>query len=112
MFGTPIAAFGMQAALVHHIPYAMAFSALAMGIVYVVLASVLYSRHRESLRLLVESFFALALIFGTLAIPLALDPRWTSAAWAFEGAACFGRACASVGSWRGCSACWYNSAAR
>jgi uncharacterized membrane protein len=37
--------------------------------------------------LLVESFFALALIFGTLAIPLALDARWTSAAWAVEGAA-------------------------
>ena len=87
VFGTPIAAFGMQAALVNHIPYAMAFSALAMGLVYVVLASILYSRHRESLRLLVESFFALALIFGTLAIPLALDPRWTSAAWAVEGAA-------------------------
>ena len=87
VFGTPITVFGMQAAMVHHIPYAMAFSALAMGFVYVVLATILYSRHRESLRLLVESFFALALIFGTLAIPLALDAQWTSAAWAVEGAA-------------------------
>ena len=30
---------------------------------------------------------ALAVAFGTVAIPLAFDARWTSAAWALEGAA-------------------------
>ena len=39
------------------------------------------------LRLLTESFIALAVAFGTIAIPLALDARWTAAAWALEGAA-------------------------
>lgn len=87
VFGTPILGFGLQAGVIRHIEYGMAFSALAMGLGYLILASILYSRRRETLRLLVESFFALALIFGTLALPLALDARWTSAAWAVEGAA-------------------------
>ena len=87
VFGTPLVGFGLQAGIVRHIEYGMAFSALAMGAGYLLLASLLYSQRRENLRLLVESFFALALIFGTLAIPLALDARWTSAAWAVEGAA-------------------------
>lgn len=37
--------------------------------------------------MLTESFLALGVVFGSLAIPLALDGRWTSAAWALEGAA-------------------------
>ncbi|MEO8134912.1 MAG: DUF2339 domain-containing protein, partial [Betaproteobacteria bacterium] len=87
VFGVPLVAFGLQAGVVRHIEYGLAFSALAMGMVYLLLASLLYARRREGLRLLVESFVALAVIFGTLAIPLALDARWTSAAWAMEGAA-------------------------
>ena len=31
-------------------------------------------------------FIALGVVFGTLAVPLGLDARWTSAAWAIEGA--------------------------
>ena len=34
-----------------------------------------------------ESFLALGVGFATLAVPLALDARWTSAVWAVEGAA-------------------------
>jgi uncharacterized membrane protein len=87
VFGTPLVGFGLQAAAIRHIEYGMAFSALAIALAYLLLAWVLYVRKQESLRMLVESFFALALIFGSLAIPLALDARWTSAAWAVEGAA-------------------------
>ncbi len=43
----------------------------------------------ERWKLLVEAFLALGVVFVTLAIPLALDARWTSAAWALEGAAIF-----------------------
>jgi uncharacterized membrane protein len=39
------------------------------------------------MRTLCEAFFSFGVIFATLAIPLALDGRWTSAAWALEGAA-------------------------
>lgn len=87
VFGTPVVGFGLQAALCQHIEYAMAWSALAVGGFYVLLARWLLSRSRDSLRLLVESFAVLGIVFLTLAIPLALDGRWTAAAWAMEGAA-------------------------
>jgi uncharacterized membrane protein len=38
-------------------------------------------------RMLVEAYLALGVGFATIAIPLAFDARWTSAAWALEGAA-------------------------
>ena len=41
---------------------------------------------REFSRTLVEAFLALGVGFGTLAIPLAADARWTGSAWALEGA--------------------------
>jgi len=87
VFGTPLVAFGLQTQLVRDIEYGAAWSAVALGFVYLLLARWLWSRHRDDLRLLVESFLALGVVFGTLAIPLALDRRWTSAAWALEGAA-------------------------
>jgi uncharacterized membrane protein len=87
VFGTPLVAAALQSALVRDIEYAMAASALAMSAVYLVLARLLYTRRREELRLLVESFLALGVLFATLAIPLAVDARWTAGAWAVEGAA-------------------------
>lgn len=86
VFGVPTVVMGLQAAIVRPYEYGMALSALALGLFYVVIASVLWHLRRQSLKLLVESFFALAVVFGTLAIPLAFDDRWTSAAWALEGA--------------------------
>jgi uncharacterized membrane protein len=87
VFGTPLVAAGLQSALVHDIEYAMAWSALAMSALYLLLARLLWHRRGEGLRLLVETFLALGVLFATLAIPLGLDARWTSAAWALEGAA-------------------------
>ncbi len=89
LFGTPIAALGLQAALVSHIEYAMAFSSLALGALYLGLGWWLMRRQagtREVSRWLAECFAALGLGFVTLAVPLALDGRWTSAVWAVEGA--------------------------
>jgi len=87
VFGTPLFAAGLQSGMVRGMPYGMAFSALGMSAVYLVLARRLYVRRSETVRLLVDAFLALGVIFATLAIPLALDARWTSAAWALEGAA-------------------------
>jgi uncharacterized membrane protein len=87
VFGTPLIAFGLQSQLVRGMEYALAFSALALAAFYVLGAVLLWSRRSAGLKLLVESFLALGVAFGTLAIPLALDGRWTSAAWALEGAA-------------------------
>ena len=87
VFGVPIVGFGLQAALVRDIEYAAAFSALAVSGFYLIAGEILFSRLSANVRLLVESFLALGVVFGTLAIPLALDGRWTAAAWALEGAA-------------------------
>lgn len=87
VFGTPVVGFGLQAALVESMPYGLAWSALAAGGVYIMLARALHARARPTLRLLVESFLALGVAFLTLTIPLAVDGQWTAAAWAMEGAA-------------------------
>ncbi|MFZ4535422.1 DUF2339 domain-containing protein [Propionivibrio sp.] len=86
VFGTPLLAFGLQYGIVHDKPFGLAFSALALGLFYIGLTLALWQRRGNSLKLLVESFLALGIVFGTLAIPFALDGRWTSAAWALEGA--------------------------
>jgi len=84
VFGTPMAGFGLQFSLVKDMHFGVAFSALALGLFYISLTTVL--RRRPTLALLSDAFLALGVVFGTLAIPFALDGRWTSAAWALEGA--------------------------
>ncbi|WP_233516335.1 DUF2339 domain-containing protein [Janthinobacterium sp. BJB426] len=84
VFGTPLAAMGLQYGLVRHFDFGLAFSALLAGLTYTGLAVTLW--RRNGFKLLAEAFLALGVVFGTLAIPFALDGRWTSAAWALEGA--------------------------
>jgi uncharacterized membrane protein len=87
VFGVPIIAFGLQLRLTRDFEYGAAYSALVLGAIYLVLSRWLYRRNPALLRMLVEAFLALGVVFATLAIPLALDGRWTAAAWALEGAA-------------------------
>lgn len=92
IFGTPLIAFGLQAGLVRDIEYATAFSSLATGGFYLGLGVWSMRRARQGSdvgRWLAECFVALGLGFVTLAVPLALDARWTSAVWAAEGAAVY-----------------------
>ena len=89
VFGVPLVAFGLQTRLVHDIEYGAAWSAVVIAAMYLLLAGALFRRHAQNLRMLVEAFLALGVIFATLAIPLAFDGRWTSAAWALEGAAAY-----------------------
>jgi uncharacterized membrane protein len=77
----------LQAALVHDFEYGMAWSATGAGAFYISLATLLWRLRPSALRMLCEAFLALGVVFATLALPLALDGRWTSAAWALEGAA-------------------------
>ena len=86
VFGTPIAAFALQAGLVGQFRYGLAWSALVAGLIYLALAGLLL-RCEKALQPLAEAFLAFATVFLTLAVPLACDGRWTSAAWAVEGAA-------------------------
>jgi uncharacterized membrane protein len=87
VFGLPIVTSGLQAYLVHDFRYGMALSALAFGFWYVGLARIVWHRMAGAMRMLTESFLALGVVFASLAIPLGLDPHWTAAAWALEGAA-------------------------
>jgi uncharacterized membrane protein len=87
VFGVPLAAFGLQAGLMRGIEFGLAYSALAMAVMYVSLSAYLRRQEGERYALLAEAFLALGIVFGSAAIPLALDARWTSAAWALEGAA-------------------------
>lgn len=87
VFGLPLVAFGFQAGMLRHSAFGLAYSALALAATYLALAHWLRRQAPAALGLLRESFLALGVIFATLAIPLALDARWTSASWAVEGAA-------------------------
>lgn len=86
VFGTPIIATALQASLVKDMPFGLAWSAVALSAFYVVVTAWL-ARRRDRLALLFESTLALAVIFATLAVPLAFSGPTTSAAWAIEGAA-------------------------
>ncbi|CAG2146421.1 hypothetical protein LMG31506_03407 [Cupriavidus yeoncheonensis] len=86
VFGTPLVAIGLQSAMVRDIPFAMAWSALALAAYYLALAAWLLPR-RARLGLMFESMLALGVIFATLVVPLAFDGQTTSAVWAVEGAA-------------------------
>ncbi|WP_223544547.1 DUF2339 domain-containing protein [Pseudomonas sp. A-B-19] len=86
LFGPPLVGFGLQFALVQHLEFAAAFSALTLGMIYMGLARWLMVGRTL---LLGETCLALGVIFASLAIPLGLDARWTTAAWAVEGAGIF-----------------------
>ena len=86
VLGTPLLAFGLQVGLVRGKPFGLALSALALGGFYLGLGMLLWMRGGGRWRVLIETFASAGVIFGTLAIPLALDGRWTSGAWALEGA--------------------------
>ncbi len=87
VFGTPIIVFALQAGLVKDMTYGLAYSALALGLFYVLLAVVLKQKASSQFKDLMESFVALGVGFGTLAIPLAFDGRVTSAMWVAEASA-------------------------
>ena len=87
VFGTPVIAFGLQSALLYGSEYGLAISAAVLAVFYAACSLGLQRHDGRHPRLLTEAFRALAVAFGTLAIPLAFDARWTSAAWALEGAA-------------------------
>ena len=86
VFGTPLISFAFQSVLLQPYEYGLAFCALAYAAFYILVGSFLNTRESERFRLLTQAFLALGIVFATLAIPLALDGRWTATAWAVEGA--------------------------
>jgi uncharacterized membrane protein len=86
VFGTPIIAASLQAALMRDVPFGLAWSAAALAAFYLGVAAWLKPR-RARLGMLFDAMLALAVIFATLAVPFAFSGPTTSAAWAIEGAA-------------------------
>ncbi len=86
IFGTPLLAFGLQCAMVKDFEYGIAISAFSLAALYIILSKYLWKKYAENLRLLVETFLSLGVIFATLAIPFAIDGTLTGATWAIEGA--------------------------
>ena len=84
LFGLPTVVFALQYGLVRGIPFATAFSAVALGGFYVLLA--LWMKKRPELGLTFDASLAIATVFLTLVIPFALDERSTAGAWTLEGA--------------------------
>ena len=104
VFGLPLAAFALQGALVADWEYGLAWSALGLGLIYLAVAGVLWRLvgtgagegvgegagveigAREGMALLTQALAVLGVAFLTIAIPLALNGRWSSALWAAQGA--------------------------
>ena len=89
LFGPAIAGFGLEVGLVQDRAMGSAFAALAFGAGYLAVAAWTLRQRREEMRLLNECLLAIGVGFVTLAVPLALDAKWTSSAWALEGAGAF-----------------------
>lgn len=85
IFGTPLIAFTLQAGLLRHdAPLLLAYCALAVAVVYAVLAAAL--RKRVAFAELIAPYAVLSVGFATLAVPLALSAQATSGMFALEGA--------------------------
>ena len=84
LFGTPLAAFSMQAGLLHGERMALAVCALGLAALYAAFASWLLRAARS--QLLGQGHAVLAVAFATLAVPLALSAHTTVSVFALEGA--------------------------
>jgi uncharacterized membrane protein len=87
VFGSPLVAFSLQAALLKGSEYGLSYSAIALSSFYLLMVFIVKFMQKAYLKNLIESFIALSIGFATLAIPLAFDGRVTSALWAAEAAA-------------------------
>ncbi|MFT3755615.1 MAG: DUF2339 domain-containing protein [Pseudoxanthomonas sp.] len=84
LFGTPLVAFSLQAALLEGERMPLALCALGVAVLYAVLAKWLIGRERYDT--LARGYAILAVGFATLAVPLALSARATASVFALEGA--------------------------
>jgi len=84
VFGTPLVAFALQAGLLRGERWPLAMCALAVAVIYLLLAMLCLRDART--RLLGQAHAVLAVGFATLAVPLALSAHATAGIFALEGA--------------------------
>ena len=85
-FGVPLAAFSLQYLLVRDMHWGPAWAACAFAFFHILLGGALMRGRHARYALLGEAHVIVGTIFGTLAIPLALQGVWTGATWAVEAA--------------------------
>ncbi len=84
LFGMPLVSFGLQARIIFHIEYGLAYSSFVLMLIYFSIAYFLWKKFKKDVPLLIETFVVLGVGFGTLTIPLAFSHQWTSVSWALE----------------------------
>lgn len=84
VFGTPLATFALQSAMLHDDRNMLAISALVMAAIYLGLAMYVWKHHH--LARWKAAYAGLALVFVTLVFPLAFTSGTTTVLWAIEGA--------------------------
>ena len=84
VFGLPVVAFPLQVKLVTFFEYGEAYSAVALGLMYLLLSYVLKNKERTAL--LAQSFLALGIVFLTIAVPYIFDADVSAALWSLESA--------------------------
>jgi len=93
LFGNPMVAFALQALLVQDRRYGLACTAAVVAVMYALLWWALRRSKKGTVATLAPVFGALAVMFATLTVPLAVDARWTSALWAIEAAGVYWIGC-------------------
>lgn len=85
VFGTPLVAFSLQAALLEGERLPLAFCALGLAVLYAALGW--WLKRRAGFAVLMQAYALLAVGFATLSVPLALSANATACVFALEGAA-------------------------
>jgi len=85
LFANPLAAFVLQAAMLSESKLLVAYSAVALAVLYGIL-SLLCDRRWRVPSVVTEGFIFLASFFLAISIPLLFDPKVTPAIWAVLGA--------------------------
>ncbi len=93
IFGVPMVGLALQALLVQDTRYGLAWTAAIFAAMYGLLWLALRRTNGGASVTLAAAFGALAVIFATLTVPLAVDARWTSAVWAIEAAGVYWIGC-------------------
>lgn len=90
VFALPLVTFGLQSRLVEGDPMLLAWTAAGMGLHHLLMGAWVLkevrSGRRPDLVVMTETLLVLGTLLASVAVPLALSGRWTSLAWALEGA--------------------------
>lgn len=90
VFALPLATFGLQSRLVEGDPLLLAWTAAGMGLHHLLMGAWVLKEVRTGKRpdlvVMTETLLVLGTLLSSVAVPLALSGRWTSLAWALEGA--------------------------